>query len=231
MTISYVIDVYRRDIQPTTQPASTSRCSSRYFPHLVAGPILRASLLLPQIARPRAITQRADRRRAVADRLWGCFQKMFVADNLAPLADAVFSPPASPTGLDVLLAIYAFAFQIYGDFAGYSDIARGMSKLMGIELNVNFLFPYFVVVAAGVLAQLAHQPVDLAARLSLHSAGRQPRLGLATKRQSDDHDGARRAVARRGVDVRAVGRLSGLALVRRADDRMGRRVGRDVARG
>ena len=143
MTISYVIDVYRRDIQPTANFIDFALFVS-YFPHLVAGPILRASLLLPQIARPRTIS-----RDQVVEGLWlagwGYFQKMFVADNLANLVTAVFGPGASPTGLDVLVAMYAFAFQIYGDFAGYSNIARGISKLMGIELNVNFLFPYFVV--------------------------------------------------------------------------------------
>jgi D-alanyl-lipoteichoic acid acyltransferase DltB (MBOAT superfamily) len=143
MTISYVIDVYRRQIQPTTNFIDFALFVA-YFPHLVAGPILRASLLLPQIARPRAIT-----RDQIVQGLWligwGCFQKMFIADNLADLAGTVFGPSSTPTGLDVLLALYAFAFQIYGDFAGYSNIARGLSKLMGIELNVNFLFPYFVV--------------------------------------------------------------------------------------
>jgi alginate O-acetyltransferase complex protein AlgI len=143
MTISYVIDVYRRDIQPTSNFIDFALFVS-YFPHLVAGPILRASLLLPQIARPRTIT-----RSQIVEGLWlsgwGYFQKMFVADNLASLVGAVFGPGATPTGLDVLVAIYAFAFQIYGDFAGYSNIARGISKLMGIELNVNFLFPYFVI--------------------------------------------------------------------------------------
>ena len=69
---------------------------------------------------------------------------MFVADNLAPLVDTVFGPSASPTGARRARRVCAFAFQIYGDFAGYSNIARGISKLMGIELNVNFLFPYFV---------------------------------------------------------------------------------------
>jgi len=143
MTISYVIDVYRRDIQPTRNFIDFALFVS-YFPHLVAGPILRASLLIPQLARPRVITQAQ-----IVDGLWlsgwGLFQKMFVADNLSRLVTAVFSPAASPTGLDALVAIYAFAFQIYGDFAGYSNIARGISKLMGIELNVNFLFPYFVI--------------------------------------------------------------------------------------
>jgi D-alanyl-lipoteichoic acid acyltransferase DltB (MBOAT superfamily) len=76
---------------------------------------------------------------------WGFFQKLFVADNLSHLVDAVFDPTASPTGGDALVGIYAFAFQILCDFAGYSNIARGLSKLMGIELNVNFLFPYFAI--------------------------------------------------------------------------------------
>jgi alginate O-acetyltransferase complex protein AlgI len=142
MTVSYVIDVYRRDIQPTTHLLDFALFVA-YFPHLVAGPILRASLLLPQIERPRTITKEQ-----IVEGLWlvgwGCFQKMFVADNLAPLVDTVFGPSATPHGADILVATWAFAFQIYGDFAGYSNIARGISKLMGIELNVNFLFPYFV---------------------------------------------------------------------------------------
>ena len=142
MTISYVIDVYRRNIAPTTHPLDFALFVA-YFPHLVAGPILRASLLLPQIERPRAIT-----RDQITGGLWligwGCFQKMFVADNLAPLVDTVFGPSSTPTGADVVVAAWAFAFQIYGDFAGYSNIARGTSRLMGIELNVNFRFPYFV---------------------------------------------------------------------------------------
>jgi D-alanyl-lipoteichoic acid acyltransferase DltB (MBOAT superfamily) len=142
MTISYVIDVYRRDIEPTTHPLDFALFVA-YFPHLVAGPILRASLLLPQIERPRTVTSAQ-----VVSGLWlmgwGCFQKMFVADNLAPIVDTVFSASASPSGADVIVATWAFAFQIYGDFAGYSNIARGTSRLMGIELNVNFRFPYFV---------------------------------------------------------------------------------------
>jgi len=142
MTISYVIDVYRRQIQPTTNFIDFAVFVA-YFPHLVAGPILRAPLLLPQIARPRAIT-----REQLVQGLWlvgwGCFQKMFVADNLADLVGGVFVANAPITGVDVLVSLYAFAFQIYGDFAGYSNIARGVSKLMGIELNVNFLFPYLV---------------------------------------------------------------------------------------
>ncbi len=142
MTMSYVIDVYRREIEPSRNLLDFALFVA-YFPHLVAGPILRASKLLPQIARPRTIA-----RAQIVEGLWliglGYFKKVFVADNLGHLADGIFASDASLTGPDVLLGIYAFAFQIYGDFSGYSDIARGASKLMGIELNVNFLFPYFV---------------------------------------------------------------------------------------
>ncbi len=142
MTISYVIDVYRGEIQPTDNLLDFALFVA-YFPHLVAGPVLRASLLLPQIVKPRTIT-----RQQIMEGLWliawGYFQKMFVADNLAQLVNTVVDPAASPHGIDALFGIYAFAVQIYCDFAGYSNIARGLSKLMGIELNVNFLFPYLV---------------------------------------------------------------------------------------
>jgi len=142
MSVSYVIDVYRRDMPPAESLLDFAVFIA-FFPHLVAGPILRASLLLPQISQARRITnqQMTDGAWLIA---WGVFQKMFVADNLAALVESVFGASTSPAGGDVLIASYAFAFQIYGDFAGYSNMARGMSKLMGIELNVNFRFPYFV---------------------------------------------------------------------------------------
>ena len=142
MSVSYVIDVYRREIPPTKSLLDFAVFVA-FFPHLVAGPILRAPLLLAQVSRPRRVTGRQITEGAwlIA---WGVFQKMFVADNLAGLVESVFGPSATPTGGDVLIATYAFAFQIYGDFAGYSNMARGMSKLMGIELIVNFRFPYFV---------------------------------------------------------------------------------------
>jgi D-alanyl-lipoteichoic acid acyltransferase DltB (MBOAT superfamily) len=142
MTVSYVVDVYRRTIPPVPSLLNFAVFVA-YFPHLVAGPILRAGLLLPQIARPRQMS-----RTQITDGLWlmawGLFQKLFVADNLAGLVSSAYAPGGAPTGAEVWLATIAFAFQIYGDFAGYSNLARGMSKLMGIELNVNFRFPYFV---------------------------------------------------------------------------------------
>ncbi len=142
VTMSYVIDVYRREI-PATRDLVDFGVFVAYFPHLVAGPILRASRLLSQIERPRHVTREQLRDGAWLT-AWGFFQKIFVADNLAGLANAVFEPGSHHTGVNVLLGVYAFAFQIYGDFAGYSNIARGISKLMGIELIENFRFPYFV---------------------------------------------------------------------------------------
>jgi D-alanyl-lipoteichoic acid acyltransferase DltB (MBOAT superfamily) len=137
-----VIDVYRREIEPTRNLVDFAVFVA-YFPHLVAGPILRATKLLPQISTPRHATapQIRDGLWLIA---WGFFQKIFVADNLAAIASRVFAPGAHETGINVLLGTYAFAFQIYGDFAGYSNIARGTSKLMGIELVENFRFPYLV---------------------------------------------------------------------------------------
>jgi D-alanyl-lipoteichoic acid acyltransferase DltB (MBOAT superfamily) len=142
MTMSYVIDVYRREIPPTRDLLDFAVFVA-FFPHLVAGPILRAARLLPQIDQPRRIT-REQMRDGLWLIVWGFFQKVFVADNLAGLANAVFDPAADPSGANVLLGTYAFAFQIYGDFAGYSNVARGTSKLMGIELIENFRFPYLV---------------------------------------------------------------------------------------
>jgi alginate O-acetyltransferase complex protein AlgI len=142
VTMSYVIDVYRRQITPTRNFLDFAVFVA-YFPHLVAGPILRATKLLPQIATARHITS-PQIREGLWLIAWGFFQKIFVADNLAPLAARVFAPDTHETGINVLLGTYAFAFQIYGDFAGYSNIARGTSKLMGIELIENFRFPYLV---------------------------------------------------------------------------------------
>jgi D-alanyl-lipoteichoic acid acyltransferase DltB (MBOAT superfamily) len=142
VTMSYVIDVYRREVTATRNLVDFAVFVA-YFPHLVAGPILRASRLLPQIQLPRQITAEQIRD-GLWLILWGFFQKIFIADNLAPLANSIFEPGTQPAGVNVLLGVYAFAFQIYGDFAGYSNIARGTSKLMGIELMENFRFPYLV---------------------------------------------------------------------------------------
>ena len=142
MAMAYVVDVYRGELPPVRSLVDYALFVA-YFPHLVAGPILRAPALMPQFQAPRTVRP-AD----LATGGWliasGLFKKIVVADNLSAVVDAVFAPAFPAAGGDVLIATYAFALQIYGDFAGYSDMARGISQLFGIELNVNFRFPYTV---------------------------------------------------------------------------------------
>lgn len=142
IAMSYVIDVYRRQIGPSRSLVDVAAFIG-FFPTLLAGPIVRASSLLRQIREPRSPTG-AQAAEGAWLMLWGFFKKMFVADNLAHVVNQVYAADTPPGGLAVVLATVAFAFQIYGDFSGYSDIARGLSKLLGIELMVNFRFPYFV---------------------------------------------------------------------------------------
>lgn len=140
-SMAYTIDVYR-GIQPATRDPISFALYVAYFPQLVAGPIERATRLLPQIQKPRVVTQ--DQWNSGAQLiLWGYVKKVVIADGLAPYADAAFSVPESQSGLMLWLGLYCFALQIYCDFAGYSDIARGVSRLMGIELMENFRQPYF----------------------------------------------------------------------------------------
>ena len=204
MTISYVIDVYRREIQPTTHLLDFALFVA-YFPHLVAGPILRASLLLPQIERPRTITRAADHAAA-------CGSSAGAASRRCswPTTWRRWSTPSSGRrrrrpARTCWSPSWAFAFQIYGDFAGYSNIARGVSRHDGHRAQRQFPVPVLRHLAAGVLAALAHQPVHVAARLPLHSARRQPARRVEDASQSADHDDAGRPLARRGVDVRRSG--------------------------
>jgi len=138
-TISYSIDIYRGHLEPAKNFIDFALFVS-FFPQLVAGPIERAQVLVPQVLKERVFSSEV-----FVDGLmlifWGLFMKVFVADNLAPLVSQQFSDP-NVTGFGALVGVYAFAFQIYGDFAGYSNVARGCAKLLGIELMVNFRFPY-----------------------------------------------------------------------------------------
>ncbi len=138
--MSYTIDVYRDELKPTRNFLDFALYIS-FFPQLVAGPIERATNLVPQVQNPRTITYTGVREGAWLI-LRGFFKKVVIADNLAVIANTVFNNPAEYHGFAVLLGIYAFAFQIYGDFSGYSDIARGCAKLMGFELMQNFRIPY-----------------------------------------------------------------------------------------
>jgi D-alanyl-lipoteichoic acid acyltransferase DltB (MBOAT superfamily) len=146
--MSYTIDIYRGEVEPTEdfQDFALFVC---FFPHLVAGPIMRAHTLLPQVVNPRAL-RRGDFEEGLVLVVLGLFKKIVVADNMAPIANAVFYPfvegnGAGLTGPEILVGLYAFAFQIYGDFSGYSSIARGISKWLGFDLVVNFHLPYLAV--------------------------------------------------------------------------------------
>jgi alginate O-acetyltransferase complex protein AlgI len=140
-SMSYVIDVYRRDLKPTRNLVEFATFVS-FFPHLVAGPIMRPTALLPQIERPRTFDLHQFYHGCYLIS-WGLTKKVVVADNLAPLVNDLFGRWQTIDGGLALLAVYAFAFQIYGDFSGYTDAARGIAKCLGIELALNFNLPYF----------------------------------------------------------------------------------------
>jgi D-alanyl-lipoteichoic acid acyltransferase DltB (MBOAT superfamily) len=139
-TMSYTVDVYRRKL-PATRHFVDFAVFVCFFPHLVAGPIQRAVGLLPQVARPRQISL-SQVNAALGLLLWGYLKKVAIADNVGPIADQIFDHYTQYQGFDVLIGIVAFTIQIYCDFSGYSDIARGLAKLLGFELMVNFYFPY-----------------------------------------------------------------------------------------
>lgn len=140
-TMSYTIDVYRRKQKPAADFISFALYVS-FFPQLVAGPIERADRLIPQFSKTRKFTSTI-LKSALPLILFGFFKKVVVADSIAPIVDNCFLDPSKVSGLDLLFGIYAFAIQIYFDFSGYTDIARGVSKLLGIELQINFTAPYF----------------------------------------------------------------------------------------
>lgn len=140
-TLSYSIDVYRKKLQPT-KDATAFFAFVSFFPQLVAGPIERATNLLPQFHKQREFSydEASDGMRQI---LWGLFKKVVIADNCAIYANDIFSNYADYSGSTLLLGAIFFAFQIYCDFSGYSDIAIGTARLFGFKLMRNFAFPYF----------------------------------------------------------------------------------------
>ncbi len=139
--MSYTIDVFRKEIKPTRNLLDFALFAS-FFPQLVAGPIERAKNLLPQVLQPRQLTLEKFYEGCFLI-FWGIFQKAFVADNLAMIVNYVYAGSAPFNGLDIYIATFAFTFQIYCDFAGYSNIARGLAKVLGFELMLNFNLPFF----------------------------------------------------------------------------------------
>ncbi len=140
-TMSYTIDVYRGKLKPTRDFISFAAFVS-FFPQLVAGPIERATHLLPQFYKTRSFeySKAVDGLRQM---LWGLFKKIVIADNCAQFVTAIFDNYTDYSGSTLLLGAVLFAFQIYGDFSGYSDIAIGTARLFGFDLRQNFAFPYF----------------------------------------------------------------------------------------
>lgn len=143
-SMSYTIDIYRREFKPHRQVIDYLSFVA-FFPHLVAGPIMRARDLLPQLARIRPLPSAATVSSALFMILFGLFQKTVLADNFGGMIESILgmtSNLALPAGMGLLFA-YGFAFQIYCDFAAYTTIARGVARLFGVELMRNFLTPYF----------------------------------------------------------------------------------------
>jgi D-alanyl-lipoteichoic acid acyltransferase DltB (MBOAT superfamily) len=140
-TLSYTIDVYKRKLEPTKDFIAFSAFVS-FFPQLVAGPIERATNLLPQFYKKRQFvySQAVDGLRQI---LWGLFKKVVIADNCAQFVNLIFDDYTNYSASTLLLGAVFFAFQIYGDFSGYSDIAIGIARLFGFNLKQNFAFPYF----------------------------------------------------------------------------------------
>ncbi|WP_394749416.1 MBOAT family O-acyltransferase [Spongiimicrobium salis] len=140
-TLSYTIDVYKKKLEPTKDLIAFSAFVS-FFPQLVAGPIERATNLLPQFYVKRSFDydKAKDGLRQI---LWGLFKKIVIADNCAKYANIIFNHSEDYSGSTLFLGALFFTFQIYGDFSGYSDIAIGVSRLFGFNLKQNFAFPYF----------------------------------------------------------------------------------------
>lgn len=140
-TLSYTIDVYRKKLEPANDPVAFAAFVC-FFPQLVAGPIERATNLLPQfyIRRSFDYDKAKDGARQI---LWGLFKKVVIADNCATYANLIFNNHEDYNGSTLVLGSIFFTFQIYGDFSGYSDIAIGVSRLFGFTLKQNFATPYF----------------------------------------------------------------------------------------
>lgn len=140
-TMSYTIDIYRKELKPTKDFIAFAAYVA-FFPQLVAGPIERATNLIPQFFKTKKFNyaQAVDGMRQI---LWGLFKKVVIADNCAEFANQIFNHSDQYSGFTLFLGGVFFAFQIYGDFSGYSDIAIGTARLFGFNLMQNFAFPYF----------------------------------------------------------------------------------------
>ena len=205
MAISYVVDAYRGEFEPTTLEKFAVYLS--FFPHLVAGPIVRPGELIPQLETPRD-PRRVDTSRAFYLIATGLFKKVVIANYLASsIVDEVFAAPGQHSSLEILIAVYAYAVQIYADFSGYTDIAIGIALLLGFSFPQNFDSPY----AATSLQDFWrrwHMTLSRWLRdyLYIPLGGNRGKRADPHVPQPDADDAARRALARRRVDLRRLGR-------------------------
>ena len=181
-SLSYTIDVYRKQLRATRSPIQFATFVL-FFPQLVAGPIVRAQDLLPQLAElPTLELEKATR--GLFRIVVGLFKKIALADTLAlVIVDRVFDAPEHFSSVEVLAGVYGYALQIYLDFSAYSDIAIGSAAGARLRSAGELSHAVSQREPPGVLAPLAHLAVDLAARLPLHHARRQPRRAVAHVRE------------------------------------------------
>ncbi len=214
-TLSYTIDVYRKRM-PAESSLLRFALFVAFFPQLVAGPIVRASHFLPQLRRPPTLSVE-QLRSGLALMFWGLTKKVLIADFLGATVVQGFwdEPGVSTSGLGAVFAVYAYAFQIYGDFSGYSDMAIGAARLLGYELGDNFRSPYRALNPSDFW-QRWHISLSEWLRDYLYIPLGGNRLGAFKTYLPQlvlDHV-VGRLVARGFVDVRAMGRISRRALDR-----------------
>ena len=140
-TLSYTFDIYRRRMEPCRDPVAFATFVA-YFPQLVAGPIERARRLLPALQADRSPPNLEQIQSALTLIIFGLFKKVVLADQMAPFVEEIFAAPSEAAGIEIVAALFAFSIQVYGDFSGYTDIARGTSRLLSIDLMVNFQQPH-----------------------------------------------------------------------------------------
>jgi D-alanyl-lipoteichoic acid acyltransferase DltB (MBOAT superfamily) len=200
--MSYTIEVYRRRV-PAEKNLLEYALYVAFFPQMVAGPIERPYELLPQFHREPRVTLDGVRA-GMVQALWGLFKKMVIADNVADFVRLIYDTPRHYNGAALVLATLLFSIQIYCDFSGYTDIALGLARMMGYELRINFMQPYFSR-SVGEFWRRWHISLSTWFRLRLYSAGRQPREAVPALFEFDDHLCDQRALARRQLDLCRLG--------------------------
>ena len=203
MAISYVVDIYRRQLEPA-KPLDFAVYIS-FFPHLLAGPIVRGTELLPQIRRRRD-PEAVDYSRAFWLILAGLFKKVVISSYVSSaIVTPVFTSPTQHSAPEAIFAAWGYAVQIYCDFSGYTDIAIGLAMLLGFRFPQNFDAPYTARNLQDFWRRWHMTLSRSAPRLPLHPAGRQRQRSGPDRPQHHDHHGAGRSVARCSVDVRDLG--------------------------